>query len=957
MGKFGFAAISLLALTALTPATYADIFGDPPVAEFTPTLDVYPQNFAIVQDTSSVVYIGNSEGVLTFDGERWTLIPLPNHYLVRSLATDGHGRVYVGGYNIFGYLERDAAGTLSFHDLTPLFAKRLKGESFADIWRIAVTPQGVFFQAVQHLFQYVPKTGQTRMWRHAGRFGTVQQHGNALLAQFRGVGLQRLLNGAWQPVPGGDVFKDLVFRFLSLPNGGLLGMARDGRWRALQNGEVREYAMPAGFPASNAFSAWLTLADGSFVLGAKDGALYFFRPGGDRFRRFQLATDSISGIVAANDGGLLAVTNEGFYRIAWPTRWTMLGRAHGLRGDLYRAARWGNRWFALTGAGVYEAVPIDDGAAQRFKRRNWTGHEAWDLLGLDATRALLADSYRLLLLEGDAAKPLSSATFYPRLLHRSRFDPAIVYVGTELGFGVARQEHGRWQLVLEQNNMHNLTVNSLAETGPGELWLGSERGGIWRVRLSADHTRVLGKRHMDQANGIDYGIKKRARVAWLPGNGLLVSTAAGLYRRQAGRFEPTTLSGLGNLRSENEILQLVAGREGELWAFSERRLYHRPTGEAWRRVDLSGFGHSALQSLSFEASGAAVVATTRVVLRYASNASAGIGFSAPRVALSSVEYVDLTNGARHNLSLRRDAKFRFTQGDFGIAFHFALPDYRRVGAVRYQVRLVPYESNFSGWSASGGYTYSRLSTGTYRFELRGRDSAGRITEAIPFEFTILPHWYTAGWAWTLWIVLVLLLLASLTQWLVRLRTRHLTLETTRLEDMVRQRTRALESANRLLNSIAHLDSLTEIPNRRRLDAYLIKAWGQCANQAHSMAVLLIDVDHFKIYNDQHGHLAGDELLKQLAGVLSGCLRRGDDLVARYGGEEFLVVLPGADAETARALGETMRYSVESSLDATISVGVAAHQPRSGERVSILISAADAALYQAKTAGRNRVVVG
>ncbi|HEX5755687.1 MAG TPA: diguanylate cyclase, partial [Arenimonas sp.] len=176
-----------------------------------------------------------------------------------------------------------------------------------------------------------------------------------------------------------------------------------------------------------------------------------------------------------------------------------------------------------------------------------------------------------------------------------------------------------------------------------------------------------------------------------------------------------------------------------------------------------------------------------------------------------------------------------------------------------------------------------------------------------------------------------------------------------LEAMVRTRTHELEAANSRLDSMAHRDGLTEIANRRRLDRFLAEAWQQCRARKRPISLLLIDVDHFKDFNDQHGHLAGDELLKRLAHALADCLRRGEDLVARYGGEEFMVVLPGADAGIAASLAESMRAAVEAAaLGSTISVGHATAIP-DGDAVEYLIERADHALYAAKQGGRNRVV--
>jgi diguanylate cyclase (GGDEF)-like protein len=164
---------------------------------------------------------------------------------------------------------------------------------------------------------------------------------------------------------------------------------------------------------------------------------------------------------------------------------------------------------------------------------------------------------------------------------------------------------------------------------------------------------------------------------------------------------------------------------------------------------------------------------------------------------------------------------------------------------------------------------------------------------------------------------------------------------------------------------ALIDSLTQLPNRRRLDECLLREWRSHMRLQQPLSLLICDVDHFKLYNDRYGHQAGDECLKTVAGAITQCLR-SDDLVARYGGEEFAVVLP----HTPHARAVRMAEQIRSALAAiavphaaspvcgyvTMSVGVAwkAPQKQDGPDAGALIEEADRNLYLAKHRGRNRV---
>jgi diguanylate cyclase (GGDEF)-like protein len=167
--------------------------------------------------------------------------------------------------------------------------------------------------------------------------------------------------------------------------------------------------------------------------------------------------------------------------------------------------------------------------------------------------------------------------------------------------------------------------------------------------------------------------------------------------------------------------------------------------------------------------------------------------------------------------------------------------------------------------------------------------------------------------------------------------------------------------NQNLESIATIDGLTGVLNRRGLEDAAIKMQDMCKRINLSMAVLLIDIDHFKKVNDQHGHLTGDEVLRHLAKNISEMLR-SSDVLGRYGGEEFCVFMPNTNENEALGLAERIRSGVEAkplklkhpTINSTVSIGVA-DSVRAGYDFKGLIATADTAMYVAKKSGRNRVM--
>jgi two-component system chemotaxis family response regulator WspR len=182
---------------------------------------------------------------------------------------------------------------------------------------------------------------------------------------------------------------------------------------------------------------------------------------------------------------------------------------------------------------------------------------------------------------------------------------------------------------------------------------------------------------------------------------------------------------------------------------------------------------------------------------------------------------------------------------------------------------------------------------------------------------------------------------------------------------LRESQRQLMEANIELQRLTSIDALTGLMNRRFFDSYIHEEWEKAAVVRTPLSVLLIDVDDFKQYNDVHGHLVGDEVLRKVADSLRTKSSRNTDCVARFGGEEFGVILPATSIEGAQTLGEKYRRGIENlkfprngtgaCSYLTVSVGGASTIPTAGESFVELISAADRVLYQAKRTGKNRVV--
>ena len=296
-----------------------------------------------------------------------------------------------------------------------------------------------------------------------------------------------------------------------------------------------------------------------------------------------------------------------------------------------------------------------------------------------------------------------------------------------------------------------------------------------------------------------------------------------------------------------------------------------------------------------------------------------------------------------------------------IELHFTAPSFVSSRKTRFRYWLDGYQES---WVDSGERRlahFAGLGPGRYTFRVIASTDDGQWSDReASLSFEIQPQFWQTKW----FLTLVALALVVLGPAVHRYRTVQLARRQRELEETVAQRTAELADANEKLEKLATVDGLTELANHRHFRTILRSEWNRHDRSHKPLSLLLIDVDHFKLFNDHFGHLEGDRALRLVARLLDASASRPGDLAARYGGEEFAVILSETDSEGARQVAEKLRREVheariphETSPIAdylTISIGVATAYPREATSPDRLIGAADTALYQAKNGGRNTV---
>ena len=390
------------------------------------------------------------------------------------------------------------------------------------------------------------------------------------------------------------------------------------------------------------------------------------------------------------------------------------------------------------------------------------------------------------------------------------------------------------------------------------------------------------------------------------------------------------------------------------YAYTTRELWHRPKGEAqWQPLYPGGRGMAGYSSVRYGKDGVLRIATWTGLLQFDPEEShtelqpLQLGMESVLAHDESGESLVLptqSNGAE---------PVRLPPG-YSLSLRFAMVSMESGAEFRYLLHGVT--PDWSDWT-DRDLTIRALAAGDYSLEVQARTRNGRQAAAMNYRFRVEPRWYEQWWVIVFGLVALAALAVTITLWAVRQRTERYLAANRRLESRIAERTRELEELNRKLAELVTEDALTGVANRRALENGLRREWFRCLDQRRPLSVLMIDVDHFKAYNDAHGHLEGDVQLRGIAQRLSQQHDPQRELLARYGGEEFALLLPGVHLAEAARRAEAIRAAISASdAGMTVSVGVAGFVPDLQSEPDSLLRRADAALYAAKRGGRNRVEV-
>ena len=890
-----------------------------------------PQNFDVAQDARGVLYFGNLHGLMTYDGAWWRMLKLPDDQVALGVATDRHGRIGIGMVNDFGYLSPDG----NVHSL--LAELPADKREVGDVRSVCTMNDGFLFVAEHSLLLWDGRTTRVAAEFDANKAPRACRSDADGVFVYGANGLQRfapltpsLIDGRVDVVVrNGNTMiaavRDVGFFVINAPAPG----AGAGAGKSVQ-------------PFSPAASEWMKkkiitggcrLADGRFVFATRQHGIAIVDANGDIEQFITDAAglpDAVISRAFVDQEGAVWLSMEGpVVRIDVASPVSVFDARRGLKGGTSDVARFHGMLYVASTHGLHS---IDaHGNVQRIEGIR----DAWRVLPVD-DELIIGTSRGIYRLTDSGVLD----HFYDQEgeiydLQRSKVDPARVWIAQRHGLGSMRRANGKWVYEDVVPGVPEY-VSSVIEHG-SEVWCGTVFNGFVRVRDPKGAKPQVKEFGDGETNVFEVG----ERVVAVRATGQIFSVD------KADRAVRDPL--LGQIQSPPLFFVLLEDQRGDLWINSiPPRVFQRQPGGTYAHEGrpLVAVSASDIQTLRALDDGTIWFAADKGLFRYEPSAAATTSIPQTKPLIERVIAGEnaITSGAQLHHKFGR------------LHFEFAPASYRP--GVEYQYRLDPIDETWSRWTDQPFIDYTTLEANDYTFRLRSRGPSLVPSAERRWTFSVLPPWYRTTWAYVLWIAVAIAVIAAI----VALRTRALRRHAEQLRTRVAEKTaelqstvQLLEQANSRLEALSLEDDLTGIANRRYFERALNDEWNRARRREHPLALILLDLDHFKSLNDRRGHPAGDDCLRRVGAFLAEAVKRSGEVVARYGGEEFAILLPGVDAEGALRIAEMLREGIERLGSVTASCGVAALIP-SNETPDQLVASADRALYAAKHSGRNCVRV-
>ncbi|MCZ4245619.1 triple tyrosine motif-containing protein [Pedobacter punctiformis] len=757
----------LLIICAHTSIYAADIksIGVPYIENFPKSVySAGNQNWSITKDQNGVMYFGNAEGLLTFDGRYWQKYQMPNRQIVRSVATDNNGKIYTGCFGEFGYWAIKN-NKLNYNSLISLLPK---GKSVNDeIWKIYVEKDRVIFQSFKTIYIY--KNNKIEIVTGPSSFLFLHRVNNRFFVEVLEKGLFELIGNKLVHVPLSEQLgKEGILSILPYKNGGfIIGTVKNGLFtydgknftplNTPANAYLKTYQLNNGVRLLGKYYAYGTILNGLIIID-EDGRIVH------RINKSSgLQNNTVLSLYADNEQNLWTGLDNGIDRIELNSPLYFYFDKTGQFGTVYSSIIFNNKIYLGTNQGIFYSEWSTNKELLPFNFRlipNSQG-QVWELSIVDNQLICGHNSGTFRIIDDRIEKISTISGGWT--IKKLNSNPNYLIQGTYTGLSLFMKSPGSDFKFISKVSGFDAPSRYIEQDNKGDIWVSHAYKGLYKVTLSADYRKVTSTKYYDEQNGLpgNYNINMFNLE-----NKIVFSSDAGFYTYDelSNKFTKYDVLNhkLGSFATSNKIIN--AG-EKKYWFIN-----HGKTA----LVNFTEPGKTEIDSNQFSLLDGRMVQYYENISRISNSIyliSVDDGFVIYNPTL------DLVGGKQNKLPsvlIRRidditDKYFTISEtGNNGeptevpysrnnIRISFALPYYRQA-KIKFQYFLEGYSKDWSDWSYATQKDFTNLSSGHYQFKVRAKIDDSSVSEITTFEFSVLRPWYLSNWAILFYFILFAIVL-------------------------------------------------------------------------------------------------------------------------------------------------------------------------------------------------------
>jgi len=782
------------------------------------------RNYAIASDSRGLIYIGNENGILEFDGTRWRNITVPASAVVRALQADKNGRIYVGLDGGFGYLAPDSVGQLRYQSLSDSLASETLG-SFLNVFTSA---DATYFVSLNRVLIY--KNGKLDepvlpniLLRNPAFFVN-----GKLYLTLAEKGLSTLDGNSFKKVFGeasNALINEGIIAVLPLEGNKLL-IARKFDGLMIWDGkELRQFTTQVdNYLKENLISGGLILPDGKIGIATLRGGLVILEPNGTLFKLFNkesgLPDNTINAVHVDHQQGLWLATDNGLVRVSIFSPVYLFSDRSGLQGNVNSIVRHNGVLYVSTTQGIYY---LKDVSNAELSKSYFKYHSTFtDIPGFYTEfYAMISNPQGLLLGTADGIYNLKNNI--PQRVIRAKtnflvsnpFDQTVIFAGLNDSLIALKYSNGNWGYHPSfQSIAGNFTSLVIEQDG---IWAATQSNGIMHMLLSSPNLSTKQVDYYTTANGLPSNGDNKL---FLMDGKLLVSGTKGVYQFDSGQgtFYQSAVFGSEFKNEGKRLIAMLALTDSAYFIITNiDKGIAKTSSNGNYEISTRAFNNLADRSYNTifrDTDGQIWLGGNQGLMRIASDnmAEGDKDFQCLIRHVQLGEGTVLFDGAYFDEqgypALKQPQAMipRLPFRDNALRFDFGATSYEFPEFTEFQYQLVGFDNGWSEWTSDTRKDYTNLPEGQYTFKVRARNAFDYISFENEYSFNISPPWFRTWWAYLGGLVIT----SAVIYLIIFMRSRQLRVEKRKLEELVNERTAELKQSQDMLVEQQKLASLGQL---------------------------------------------------------------------------------------------------------------------------------------------------